>query len=549
MTERHIGLDIGSFAIRAAEVTVEDGAAVLHRFAQLTLPARSVVEGEVVDPAAVANAIRELWIKGSFKSDKVVVGISSPRVKVRQAEVPDLDPADVRAALRYEAQDLIPLSEDDAVVDFLVQDRFQRDGNDMLRVLVGAAPRSDIDKTLAAVTEAGLEVEAVDLVPFALVRALAGRPGTTAAGEGEIIVSVGAGLTSVVVQVDGIPQLMRTTPGGGTTITEALADHLSLSYEQAEAIKRTASRTTADGRTAVALIEDELDATVREIVGSVDYFLAQTPDTDVHRIVLTGAGAQVRGLRERIEHESNLEVVPADALRNVVIGKTDLTPEQLVAASTTMAGPIGLAMAPAMPEATRLAALLPASYVQRMARRRETKIGLIAVACLALVLLAVWGQRSITLRSARADVSRVQHRERLLASRDARYGPFGAAENDLIRRTAIVRASLASDTDAAALLDQISTALPPDVWIQSVAIVTAGAKAGGSASFTLGGVDESSAAHWLTKMRALDGVFTQVSLQGLSGDPTGRSGVRFTSQAVLAAGLGSHRADQFGLPK
>ena len=288
MTERHIGLDIGSFAIRAAEVTVEDGAAVLHRFAQLTLPARSVVEGEVVDPAAVANAIRELWIKGSFKSDKVVVGISSPRVKVRQAEVPDLEPADVRAALRYEAQDLIPLSEEDAVVDYLVQDRFRRDGNDMLRVLVGAAPRSDIDRTLAAVTDAGLEVEAVDLVPFALVRALAGRPGTAEAGEGEIIVSVGAGLTSVVVQVDGIPQLMRTTPGGGTTITEALAGHLGLTYEQAEAIKRTASRTTADGRTAVALIEDELDATVREIVGSVDYFLAQTPDTDVHRIVLTG---------------------------------------------------------------------------------------------------------------------------------------------------------------------------------------------------------------------------------------------------------------------
>lgn len=549
MTERHIGLDIGSFAIRAAEVTVEDGAAVLHRFAQLTLPARSVVEGEVVDPAAVANAIRELWIKGSFKSDKVVVGISSPRVKVRQAEVPDLEPADVRAALRYEAQDLIPLSEEDAVVDYLVQDRFRRDGNDMLRVLVGAAPRSDIDRTLAAVTDAGLEVEAVDLVPFALVRALAGRPGTAEAGEGEIIVSVGAGLTSVVVQVDGIPQLMRTTPGGGTTITEALAGHLGLTYEQAEAIKRTASRTTADGRTAVALIEDELDATVREIVGSVDYFLAQTPDTDVHRIVLTGAGAQVRGLRERIAHESNLEVVPADALRNVVIGKTDLTPEQLVAASTTMAGPIGLAMAPAMPEATRLAALLPASYVQRMARRRETKLGLIAVACLALVLLAVWGQRSITLRSARADVSRVQHRERLLASRDARYGPFATAESDLIRRTGIVRASLASDTDAAALLDQISAVLPPDVWIQSVAIVTAGAKTGGSASFTLGGVDGSSPAHWLTRMRALDGVFTQVSLQGLSGDTTGKSGVRFTSQAVLAAGFGSHRADQFGLPK
>ena len=549
MTERHVGLDIGSFAVRAAEVSVEDGTAVLHRFAQLTLPAHTVVEGEVVDAAAVTEAIRQLWVRGAFKTKRVVVGISSPRVKVRQAEVPALSPADVRAALRYEAQDLIPLSDDDAVVDFLVQDRYQRDGADTLRVLVGAAPRSDIESTLAAATAAGLEVVGVDLVPFAIVRSLAARPGSPDAADGEIVVSVGAGLTSVVVQVDGVPQLMRTTAGGGTTITEALAGHLDVSYEQAEAIKRTASHATADGRVAVALIEDELDAMVREIVGSVDYFLAQTPDTDVHRIVLTGAGAQVPGLRDRLARESHLDVVHADALRNVVIGRTDLTPEQLIAAATTMAAPIGLAMAPAMPESSRLAALLPATYQQRMARRRETKVCGAVLAVLTLLLLAAWGQRAMTVRSAQADVTRVQHRERLLAARDARYAPFAAVETDLARRTASLRTALATDTDAATLLDQVSANLPPDVWIQGLALTTPGAKNAGSASFTLAGVDGSSPAHWLAKMRGLTGVFTQVTLVGVSTDGTGKTGVRFTSDAVLAPVFTSHRAAQFGLPK
>ena len=549
MTERHVGLDIGSFAVRAAEVSVEDGAAVLHRFAQLTLPPHSVMEGEVVDREAVTEAIRQLWARGSFKSDKVVVGISSPRVKVRQAEVPAMSPADVRAALRYEAQDLIPLSADDAAVDFLVQARYQRDGSDTLRVLVGAAPRADIDTTLAAVTDAGLEVEGVDLVPFAIVRALAARRGSPEAADGEIIVSVGAGLTSVVVQVDGIPQLMRTTAGGGTTITEALAGHLALTYEQAEAIKRTASRATADGRTAVGLIEDELDVMVREIVGSVDYFLAQTPDTDVHRIVLTGAGAQVPGLRERLARESHLDVVHADALRNVVIGKADLTPEQLVAAATTMAAPIGLAMAPMMPEASRLAALLPASYRRRMARRRETKLCAAGLTAFALVLLAVWGQRGLTLRAAQADVGRVQHRERLLSARDARYSPFATVEADLAKRTATVRSALGTDIDAAVLLDQVSAALPPDVWIQGLTVTMPGAKVGGSASFTLGGVDGSAPAHWLTKMRGLSGVFSQVSLVGVTTDGSGKSGVRFTSDAVLAPASSSPRAALFEVPK
>src|ERR1700704_3271834 len=102
MGERHVGLDIGSFAVRAAEVSVDAGVPVLHRFAQITLPPRSVVEGEIVDRPAVTAAIRELWAKGGFKTTKAVVGISNRDVKVRQAEVLDLPPEEVRGALRYE---------------------------------------------------------------------------------------------------------------------------------------------------------------------------------------------------------------------------------------------------------------------------------------------------------------------------------------------------------------------------------------------------------------------------------------------------------------
>ena len=77
MADHHIGLDIGSFGVRAAEVTVEGGAAVLHRFAQVTLPPRAVVEGEIADPAVVAASIRDLWVKGGFKSNRVIVGVST----------------------------------------------------------------------------------------------------------------------------------------------------------------------------------------------------------------------------------------------------------------------------------------------------------------------------------------------------------------------------------------------------------------------------------------------------------------------------------------
>jgi len=120
MTERHVGLDIGSFAVRAAEVTVDAGVPTLHRFAQVTLPPGAVVEGQVADAAAVGATIRQLWAKGGFKQKRVVVGVASKDVKVRQAEVPDLPPEEVRGALHYEAQDLIPSAGEETVLDYIV---------------------------------------------------------------------------------------------------------------------------------------------------------------------------------------------------------------------------------------------------------------------------------------------------------------------------------------------------------------------------------------------------------------------------------------------
>lgn len=546
MSERHVGLDIGSFAVRAAEVSTESGVPTLHRFAQVTLPPGAVVEGQVVDRAAVAATIRQVWAKGGFKHRRVVVGVASKDVKVRQAEVPDLPPDEVRGALRFEAQDLIPLAEAGAVFDFLVQERFSRDGVDMLRVLVVAAPQANVDSTIDAVIASGLEVEAVDLMPFALVRSLASHQEPDV---GEVIVSVGAGLTSVVVQAGGVPQLVRTTPGGGGTITDAIAGRLSVGYEQAEAVKRMASPHTAEGAAATALIDEQLVVLVREIVGSVDYFVSQTADVRVERIILTGAGSLVPGLRERIRSESHLDVLPADALRNVALGKTRLTPEQLVAASTTLAGPIGLALAPTADPGTRLTALLPEHYLRRQGTRREKRLTMAAVAAVTVLVLGLWVNRGLSVSRARAEVTRVQRLEAVVSGNGGGLGVYATEDADLARRTKAVQAALAVDANAAALLDQITAALPSDVWLQSVSITMPSAKSAGVAAFSVGGESQISAAHWLEAMRGLTGVFGSVWVPAVSGAAGAHGGVVFSSTATLLPGGTSSRASSLTVPK
>ena len=83
MARKVVGLDIGTTAVRAAEVSVRRGKAVLERIGQAGLPEGAVVDGEVIDPAAVAAAIKDLWRRTRISSRQVLIGVANQRVVVR----------------------------------------------------------------------------------------------------------------------------------------------------------------------------------------------------------------------------------------------------------------------------------------------------------------------------------------------------------------------------------------------------------------------------------------------------------------------------------
>ncbi|HEV2370396.1 MAG TPA: pilus assembly protein PilM, partial [Acidimicrobiales bacterium] len=107
MASSAIGLDIGTFAVRAGEVEIDGDRLRLARFGQLTLPPGAVTTGEIVDVEVVAATLRRLWELVGFRSRRVVLGLANPRVVVRQAEMPLMSEGDLAAALRFEAADLL----------------------------------------------------------------------------------------------------------------------------------------------------------------------------------------------------------------------------------------------------------------------------------------------------------------------------------------------------------------------------------------------------------------------------------------------------------
>ncbi|MBI4259526.1 MAG: pilus assembly protein PilM, partial [Actinobacteria bacterium] len=170
MSRSRIGLDIGATAVRAAEVTGGADAPVLVRAAQVPVAPGAVENGEIRNPDAVAESVRELWRRGGFKTKQVVMGVGNQRVVVREVALPWLPEKELRDSLAYQVQEFIPIAVEDAVLDFDPLEEFEQEGRRMIRVLLVAAQRAMVNALVQTAETARLEPVGVDLLPFALVR-------------------------------------------------------------------------------------------------------------------------------------------------------------------------------------------------------------------------------------------------------------------------------------------------------------------------------------------------------------------------------------------
>jgi type IV pilus assembly protein PilM len=343
-----VGLDIGSTAVRAVEVQVGSDPPVLARAAQVALQPGAVESGEVRDSQAVAAAIRELWTRGGFKNRQATMGVGNQRVVVREVTVPALPPKELRQSLPFQVQELIPIPMEEAVVDYDVLDEFEREGARMVRLLVVAAQREMLNRLVGSATAAKVEPVGVDLVPFALIRAVGQDEGLgleEADRGGEAIVDVGADVTNICVHDRGVARFVRILPSGGRDVTKAMSDALGVTEEQAENLKRGGSAENGGPR------PEEVESVRRgrvarlgdEIRSSLDFYRAQTPGADVTHVLVTGGGSKVPGLIESLDERLPARVEAGHAFGKVAV-RLDMDEETVADAEPLLAVALGLAL-------------------------------------------------------------------------------------------------------------------------------------------------------------------------------------------------------------
>ncbi len=451
MAHLTVGLDIGTSAVRAAELDLSHPKPTLLTYGQVGLPLGSIVDGEIRDSTAVIEAIRKLWKNGQFSSSTVVVGIAGLRAITRELDLPYVPDGEVDSAVRFQSEEVIPFPPDQTILSSQVlSDYTSPDGDKMRRVLVAAAHADLVSGVIEAVENAGLAVEGVDLISSALVRAIGGQEATE---QPEAIVSVGAGLTVVVVHQQGRPQFVRTVGAGGNATTAAISAALDLPINDAEAVKRRMGEDSAQMQAASRAAMTSMQDLVSEIKNSVQYFASLPGRLPVGRVLVTGGGTDLEGFVPMLEEQVGLPVLRVSPLDRVDDSKLGLTDEQASEVGPVLASPIGLAL-PEPDKSVKKFNLIPPDVAHRMRLKRIQERTLLACAAVLVLLLGFGAWKLYRVHSTESSVNALQGNIATLNAQVPKYDLVVAANNaytaGLSRRNAVLE-----------LCDRLATHLEP----------------------------------------------------------------------------------------
>ena len=325
-----VGLKIGASQIAAAQI-VNNGAPELVELFREPLEAGLVVSGEIRDPDALGEALKRFFDLHKLPKRGIRLGLANNRIGVRVFEIEGVsDSQQLDNAIRFRAEEVLPIPLDQAVLDYVVlEDEAREDGTPVKRILLVVAYREVVDRYLQACRGAGLQVVGIDLEAFALLRSLEAPADRDPSSGALVAVAIGHDRTTIAVSTGRLCEFTRVLDWGGWSLNIAIARELDKAPSEVEGIKRQLSLghdTDVEGLTYEQVakvrgaVQRALDAFSRELVASLHFYQAQPGALGIGEVVLTGGTAHMDGLPEAVGALVGVPVRLGDPLRRLRVG-------------------------------------------------------------------------------------------------------------------------------------------------------------------------------------------------------------------------------------
>ena len=333
-----VGLDIGSGLIKVAVIDHGRGEPELTKVAIMPLIADAIVEGEVMDPGVVTDAVRNAIEAAGIKSKEIVTAVGGRDVIIKKIQIERVRESQARELMRWEAEQHVPFDMESVELDFQILDP---DGDGMeMQVLLVAAKRELVENKMRMLTDAGIAPSVVDVDAFALHNAFEiNHPDAMRGVVG--LVNIGHDVTNINVLDEGVPILTRDITVGTRRFREDLQRERGVSAEEAEQLLQGFDRSPH-----LDAVNESRGEEIAVGVERAAAFLASSSRSasPLRALYMCGGGARVPGLAEALGKRLRIKVELANPLAKLRVrdGALDSVVTDEVAPLLML--PIGLAL-------------------------------------------------------------------------------------------------------------------------------------------------------------------------------------------------------------
>ncbi len=302
-----LGIDISTAAVKLLEISKTGSRYRVESYAVVPLPQETVVDKNIVNIDAVADAIK-MAVRQSRTKEKnacVAVAGSSVMSKVIQMSA-DLKDDEMEEQIFIEADQYVPYALDEVNLDFEVQGENEANPN-MVDVLLAASRRENVEDRIEALAQAGLKAKIVDVEAFAMENAfllLAEQLPKDIETQTVAIADIGATMTTLNILYGCRTIYSREQSFGGKQLTEEIQRRYGLSYEEAGLAKRQGG---LPDNYITDVLEPFKQAMVQQISRALQFFASSSVSREVDSIILAGGCASITGLDKIIKETLGIE--------------------------------------------------------------------------------------------------------------------------------------------------------------------------------------------------------------------------------------------------
>lgn len=332
-------LDIGTNAVRVVQLSgsAKDGW-TLQNYGYAPVDLKTTSSDSPEAKRRLGEIIMTAVGQSGIRTKNVAIGLPSSKTFTTVIDVPSLSDAELKTTIKYQIDRYIPMSIDEAKVDWAILGRSLHDPSQQ-EVLLASTANAYAEERLEFVEGLGLNVIAAEPDPIAMIRSLL----PTGIADARLIIDMGEQATDLAITYGDSPRLVRTIPTGLRSLVKAATQNLNVQEDQARQfiLKFGLAPDRLEGQVYRAL-ENVLDGFASELTKSIKFFQTRYPNTPVGGILLSGYSSVVPKFGEYITSKTSINSVAANPWQKVRVSAANQ--QQLGAVASEYATAVGLAL-------------------------------------------------------------------------------------------------------------------------------------------------------------------------------------------------------------